>query len=106
MAPLIFTICLFLFFLISLVLYRAAIGPSSLDRIIAVNVVGTKTTVLLILIGFLEGHVEMFVDLALTYAILSFIGSVAIARFVKARVTKNMWEALGLRLKSSEEDPA
>ena len=55
------------------------------------------------IIGFLFGNVEMFVDLALTYAMFSFIGSIAMARFIKARVTKNMWEALALQLKDTKE---
>ena len=63
------------------VLYRMMVGPTAIDRIVAVNVIGTKTTVLLIIIGMLFGRVEMFVDFALTYALLNFIGSLAAARY-------------------------
>ena len=63
------------------ILYRIVIGPTAIDRIVAVNVIGTKTTVLLIIIGMLFQRVEMFVDFALTYALLNFIGSLAAARF-------------------------
>ena len=63
------------------IIYRIVVGPTAIDRIVAVNVIGTKTTVLLIIIGMLFERVEMFVDFALTYALLNFIGSLAAARF-------------------------
>jgi len=63
------------------ILYRLIVGPTAIDRIVAVNMIGTKTTVLLVLIGMLFQRVEMFVDFALTYALLNFIGSLAAARF-------------------------
>lgn len=64
------------------ILYRILVGPTAIDRIVAVNVIGTKTTVLLVIIGMIYGRVEMFVDFALTYALLNFIGSLAAARFL------------------------
>lgn len=67
--------------LMFLTLYRTIIGPTPLDRILGVNVIGTKTTVLIILIGVLYKRVDMFVDIALTYALLNFIASLAAARF-------------------------
>ena len=63
------------------IIYRIVVGPTSIDRIVAVNVIGTKTTVLLVIIGVLFQRVEMFIDFALTYALLNFIGSIAAARF-------------------------
>ncbi len=75
------SIGLALFALMLPVMYRVATGPTSIDRIVAVNVIGTKTAVLLILIGTLYGRVEMFVDFALAYALMNFIGSLAVARF-------------------------
>ena len=68
-------------------LYRIVVGPTTIDRIIALNIIGAKTTILLILIGLVYEHVEMLVDLALTYALLNFIGSLAAARFVQRRRT-------------------
>jgi multicomponent Na+:H+ antiporter subunit F len=61
-------------------LYRVVRGPSVLDRILGVNVIGAKTTVLIVLIGTVLGRVDMFVDIALAYALLNFIASVAAAR--------------------------
>ncbi|MBL4575265.1 MAG: hypothetical protein JKY51_04090 [Opitutaceae bacterium] len=63
-------------------LYRIASGPTTIDRLVAVNVIGTKTSVLLIFIGSIFGRVDMFVDFALTYALLNFIGSLAAARYL------------------------
>ncbi len=67
--------------LILLIFYRLVIGPTAIDRIVAVNVIGTKTAVLLVIIGLLFEDVGMFVDFALAYALLNFIGSVAVARY-------------------------
>jgi len=70
-----------LFALMLPVMYRVVSGPTAIDRIMAVNVIGTKTAVLLIVIGTIFGRVEMFVDFALAYALLNFIGSLAVARY-------------------------
>ncbi|RKX30858.1 MAG: pH regulation protein F [Verrucomicrobia bacterium] len=70
-----------LFALMLPAMYRVAAGPTAIDRVVAVNVIGTKTAVLLIVIGTIYGRVEMFVDFALAYALLNFIGSLAVARF-------------------------
>lgn len=64
------------------VFYRLIVGPTAIDRIVAVNVIGTKTAVLLIIIGMLFENVAMFVDFALAYALLNFIGSLAAARYL------------------------
>jgi multicomponent Na+:H+ antiporter subunit F len=70
-----------LFALMLPVMYRAVTGPTAIDRIVAVNVIGTKTAVLLVVIGTIHGRVEMFVDFALAYALLNFMGSLAVARY-------------------------
>ena len=62
-------------------LYRIVRGPTVISRILGVNVIGTKTTILIILIGTIYGRVEMFVDIAIAYALLNFIASLAAARF-------------------------
>ena len=71
----------FLFALMLLPLFRVVVGPTAIDRIVAVNVIGTKTAVLLVVIGEIFGRVEMFVDFALAYALLNFIASITVARF-------------------------
>jgi len=66
-----------------LVLYRAIKGPRIYDRVLAVNVIGTKTVVLLALIGFIYERPH-FLDIALVYALINFIATVA---FLKYRET-------------------
>lgn len=71
--------------LVLLSLYRAVFGPTVLDRIISVSVIGTKTTVVLLLIGVIYGRVDMFVDISLAYALLNFIATIAVAKFFHTR---------------------
>jgi multicomponent Na+:H+ antiporter subunit F len=61
-------------------LFRAVHGPTVIDRLVGVNMIGTKTTILIVIIGTLYQRLEMFVDIALTYALLNFIASLAAAR--------------------------
>lgn len=76
---------LYLAFLMILSLYRAVVGPTVLDRMIGVNAIGSKTTVLLIIIGLIYHRVEMFVDIALAYAMLNFIAVLAASRYFQKR---------------------
>lgn len=69
------------------VMYRVIKGPTIIDRMVGVNIIGAKTTVLLILVGAIYGQVEMYIDLAITYALLNFLGSLASARFIQRRKT-------------------
>ena len=71
-----------LLLMIAPALYRIVIGPTAIDRIVAVNIVGTKTAVMLVVIGVAFERVDMFVDFALAYALLNFIGSLAAARYL------------------------
>jgi multicomponent Na+:H+ antiporter subunit F len=61
--------------------HRIAVGPTVFDRLLGVNAIGTKATVLLLLVGGVYGRLDMFVDIALGYALLSFIGSLTAARY-------------------------
>lgn len=76
---------LFLCFNMVLTLYRVVFGPTIPDRMIGTNAIGSKTTALLIVIGILYGRVDMFVDIALAYAMLNFIAVIAASRFYKKR---------------------
>ncbi len=76
---------LFLAFMMFLSLCRALLGPTVMDRIIGVNAIGSKTTVLLILIGLIYHRVDMFVDIALAYAMLNFIAILATSRYFQKR---------------------
>ena len=71
--------------LMALSLYRGAFGPTVLDRLVGANAIGSKTTVLLIVIGLLFHRVDMFVDIALAYAMLNFIAVLAASRYFQKR---------------------
>jgi len=60
-------------------------GPTIIDRIIGVGAIGTKTLVVLVLIGFIYGRIEMFLDIIMVYAILNFIGTLAAAKYFEGR---------------------
>ena len=83
-----------LLLLIFLVLIRLIKGPSIIDRVMAVNVLGTKTVILLVIIGQVYGRLDMFVDLALAYALLNFVSSLVAAKFIKRRKDPNMWRSI------------
>ncbi len=70
-------------FLCLLSLYRGIRGPTVFDRLLGVNVVGTKTVILLLLIGIIYGRLELFVDISLVYAILNFVGILAFSKYVE-----------------------
>lgn len=67
---------------IFLVLYRVVTGPGVFNRALAANVIGTKTIVLIALIGFFN-HRPHFLDIALVYAIINFVGTLAILKYIK-----------------------
>ena len=64
----------------ALALVRAGLGPTVFDRILALNMFGTKTVLLIAVIGFLTRRPD-FLDLALVYALMNFIGVIAVLRF-------------------------
>lgn len=63
-----------------LALIRALLGPTVYDRILAVNSFGTKTVLAIALLGFLTERPD-FLDIALVYALINFIGTIAILKF-------------------------
>jgi multicomponent Na+:H+ antiporter subunit F len=76
---------LFLSALMLLSLYRTVFGPTVLDRLIGANAIGSKTVVLLILIGLIFKRLDMFVDIALAYALLNFVAVLAASRYFQKR---------------------
>jgi len=68
------------------ILYRIIMGPTGFDRILGVNVIGTKTAVILVIIGTLFERVDMFVDFALAYALLNFVGAIVVSRYFNRTV--------------------
>lgn len=71
-----------LIFLTLLMLIRLFRGPGVYDRFIGILVMSTNVILILILIGFIDGRRDMYVDIAVSYAILGFISSVIVAKFM------------------------
>ncbi len=65
-----------------LALARAFAGPTVYDRILAVNHVGTQTVLLIATMGFITGRPD-FLDISLLYALINFIATIAVLRYVK-----------------------
>ena len=71
-----------LFFLTFLSLLRGVIGPTAPDRVAAINVVGTKTMVIISLVSFLYDQ-EFFLDVALVYAMIAFVLTIAVSKYME-----------------------
>jgi multicomponent Na+:H+ antiporter subunit F len=69
--------------------YRVVKGPTVFDRLLGAGAIGTKTLVLILLLGFLFGRLEMFIDIALAYAVLNFISTLIIAKYFSTDKAKN-----------------
>ncbi len=65
-----------------LILIRVLLGPTVYDRILGINLFGTKTVLVIALLAFLGGRTD-YLDLALTYALINFIGTVAVLKFMQ-----------------------
>ena len=63
-------------------LTRAILGPTVYDRILAINGFGTKTVLMIAVFGFFVGRPD-FLDIALVYALINFIGTIAVTRFMQ-----------------------
>lgn len=68
--------------------YRVIKGPTVFDRLLGAGAIGTKTLVLILLLGLLFKRLEMFIDIAIAYAILNFISSLIIAKYFSTEKAK------------------
>ncbi len=68
--------------MIFLSLIRALIGPSAPDRVAAINIIGTKTLVIITLIAFIYNQIY-FLDIAMIYALMSFITTIGVAKYLE-----------------------
>lgn len=67
---------------IALCLYRAVVGPGVFNRVAAVNIIGTKTIALLVVMGYYFER-PYFFDIALLYAMINFIGTLVFAKYLE-----------------------
>jgi multicomponent Na+:H+ antiporter subunit F len=77
-----------------LAMIRGLRGPEIYDRVLAANIIGTKTVLLLAVVALLYGRPD-FLDLALAYALINFIGILAILQFVQNREARRQSERDG-----------
>ncbi len=68
----------------ALTLLRLISGPTLYDRVLAVNTFGTLAVLLIAVLGFLNGRPD-FLDIALLYALINFVGTIAILKFFRYR---------------------
>jgi multicomponent Na+:H+ antiporter subunit F len=78
-------VAIFIAILTAIALYRAAAGPTIFDRVIAAGLVGTNGFILLVLIGFIYGRIDMFIDIAIAYALLNFIMAIVFGKYLERR---------------------
>ena len=72
---------IFIALLTAICLYRVAAGPTIFDRVMGVGLVGTNGFILLALIGFIYERIDMFIDIAITYALLNFILAIVLGKY-------------------------
>jgi len=66
-----------------LCLYQGVKGPRIQDRLISINIVNTKALAVLLLVFFFVGQTEMYLDIAFVYALLNFVVTVVLSRYVE-----------------------
>jgi multicomponent Na+:H+ antiporter subunit F len=82
------TVCIVLLISAFLLLVRAVRGPTVFDRILAINSLGTKTVVLVTCFAFFDlkrGNPNFFIDTAIVYALINFIATIAILKYIQHR---------------------
>ena len=84
-----FTSYHFFFFILTILIlvymYRVFQGPTVYDRILGLNGISTKAIILLTILGSLYGRLEMFVDIALGYAMLNIVGGLAVGKYLEQK---------------------
>jgi multicomponent Na+:H+ antiporter subunit F len=96
MSQVLLAAAIYISILVAVNFIRVIRGPTLFDRLLGVGAIGTNAVLLLAAIGFIYGRPDGFLDLAITYAILNFIGVVAIAKFL---------DGGGSRSPASEDTP-
>lgn len=87
-----FASCVGILVTMCLAVVRGLAGPTIFDRVLAVNMFGTKTVLFMAVISFFSGRPD-FLDLALAYALINFIGVLAVLLFFQSRQVRRAAEA-------------
>lgn len=80
MTSILAAICVAILVIMALALARALNAPTVYDRILGVNMFGTKTVLLIAAVGYMMGRPD-FLDIAIVYALINFIGMIAVLRY-------------------------
>ncbi len=81
MSSFLLVITVFIAVLTAVSMYRVAVGKTIFDRIIAAGLVGTNGFIILVLIGFLFERINMFIDIAIAYALLNFVIVIVLGKY-------------------------
>ena len=100
-----FAVALVVAFAMGLMLIRMFIGPTLYDRVLAVNSFGTKTVLFLVLFSLMVGRPDG-VDIAILYALINFISTIAILKFFRYRSLDVALSQMVLRRALDPEDDA
>ncbi len=79
------TIALVLGIALLIPFYRVYKGPTVFDRLLGAAAVGAKTLTIILLFGLMYDRLDMFIDISLGYAILNFVGVIAMAKYFRSR---------------------
>lgn len=72
-----------LMILVFICLYRAIVGPRAIDRVISINIIGTKALVIISLISLVFNE-AFYLDVAIVYALISFIMTIGVSKYIDA----------------------
>lgn len=98
-----FGVALIVAFAMVLILARLFVGPTLYDRVLAVNAFGTKTVIFLVVLALMVDQ-PAAIDIALLYALMNFIATIAILKFFRYRSLEVALSAMALRKAVDRED--
>jgi multicomponent Na+:H+ antiporter subunit F len=90
MSPVLWGAAMTLALAMILSLYRVIRGPTAVDRLTGLGLIGTKTIALMVVLGVLTQRVDMFVDITLSYALISFIGVLVLAKYFEQKENERL----------------
>ncbi|MDO4204118.1 MAG: monovalent cation/H+ antiporter complex subunit F [Selenomonadaceae bacterium] len=82
MNAILITMMVAIIFIIGSMLQHLFQGPTVYDRMNSLGVIGADTILLLVIFGYVDGRPDMYVDISISYAMLGFVGSVILAKFL------------------------
>lgn len=75
-------LCTILLLLMTFVgLFRAYVGPTAADRMVAINMITTKVTTIIVMIALVTAQ-ELYVSVALVYALIGFVTTIGVSRYL------------------------